>query len=64
MNFLLDTNVVSEWIKPRPNPGVIAWLAEADEDRVRALVMGQSLTRVRLRDRDLWVETMGTMDDS
>ncbi len=34
MNFLLDTNVVSEWVKPRPNPGVMAWLAEVDEDRV------------------------------
>jgi predicted nucleic acid-binding protein len=34
VNFLLDTNVVSEWMKPRPNPGVVAWLAEVDEDRV------------------------------
>lgn len=34
MTHLLDTNVVSEWTKPRPNPGVVAWLAEADEDRV------------------------------
>lgn len=34
MNFLLDTNVVSEWVKLRPDSGVIAWLAEADEDRV------------------------------
>ena len=34
MNFLLDTNVVSEWVKPRPNGGVVSWLAEADEDRV------------------------------
>lgn len=34
MNFLLDTNVVSEWTKPRPDSGVVAWLAEADEDRV------------------------------
>ena len=34
MSFLLDTNVVSEWVKPQPNPGVVAWLAEADEDRV------------------------------
>jgi predicted nucleic acid-binding protein len=32
--FLLDTNVVSEWGRPRPNQGVIRWLAEADEDRV------------------------------
>ena len=34
MSFLLDTNVVSEWVKPRPDPGVITWLAEVDEDRV------------------------------
>jgi predicted nucleic acid-binding protein len=34
VSFLLDTNVVSEWVKPRPDPGVVAWLAEADEDRV------------------------------
>lgn len=34
MNFLLDTNVVSEWTKPRPDTGIVAWLAEADEDRV------------------------------
>ena len=33
MNFLLDTNVVSEWIKPYPDEGVAAWLAEVDEDR-------------------------------
>jgi toxin FitB len=34
MRFLLDTNVVSEWAKVHPNPGVVAWLADADEDRV------------------------------
>ena len=34
MNFLLDTNVVSEWVKPRPNAGMVKWLAEADEDRI------------------------------
>jgi hypothetical protein len=34
VSFLLDTNVVSEWVKPQPNAGVIAWLAEVDEDRV------------------------------
>jgi predicted nucleic acid-binding protein len=33
VSFLLDTNVVSEWIKPRPDAGVIAWLAEADEEQ-------------------------------
>jgi toxin FitB len=34
VSFLLDTNMVSEWTKPRPDAGVVAWLAEADEDRV------------------------------
>ena len=34
MNYLLDTNVVSEWTKQRPDPGVVAWLAETDEDRI------------------------------
>ncbi len=34
MSFLLDTNVVSEWTKPRPNGGLVAWLARVDEDEV------------------------------
>ena len=34
MSFLLDTNVVSEWTKPRPNAGVVEWLTEVDEDEV------------------------------
>jgi predicted nucleic acid-binding protein len=34
VNFLLDTNLVSEWTKRHPNPGVVSWLADADEDRV------------------------------
>jgi predicted nucleic acid-binding protein len=33
MSFLLDTNAVSEWVKPRPNVGFIAWMDAADEDR-------------------------------
>ena len=34
MSFLLDTNVISEWVKARPNRGVVAWLAAVDEDQV------------------------------
>jgi len=33
MSFLLDTNVVSEPTKPRPDPGLALWLASVDEDR-------------------------------
>lgn len=39
MNFLLDTNVISEWVKPRPDPGVVAWTAWVDEDRTHLSVV-------------------------
>ena len=35
--YLLDTNVISELTKPRPNAGVIAWLT-AHEDTVLSAV--------------------------
>jgi toxin FitB len=34
VNFLLDTNVVSEWTRPQPDATVVSWLAGVDEDRV------------------------------
>ena len=34
MSYLLDTNIVSEWVKLRPKPKVVSWLADIDEDRV------------------------------
>ncbi|HTV49109.1 MAG TPA: type II toxin-antitoxin system VapC family toxin [Phycisphaerae bacterium] len=34
MNYLLDTNVISELVKPYPQSTVVAWLADVDEDRV------------------------------
>jgi predicted nucleic acid-binding protein len=34
VTFLLDTNVVSEWVKPKPNAGLMRWAASVDEDRV------------------------------
>jgi toxin FitB len=34
LNYLLDTNVVSEWVKPQPNRNVVRWLAETNEDRI------------------------------
>jgi toxin FitB len=45
MNFLLDTNLVSEWVKPRPNPGVVAWMADMDEDRTFVSVI--TITELR-----------------
>jgi predicted nucleic acid-binding protein len=39
MSFLLDTNAVSEWVRPRPNPGLIGWMESTDEDRVYVSVI-------------------------
>jgi toxin FitB len=64
MTFLLDTNVVSEWVKPKPNPTVVSWLAEVDEDGVFISVVTlaelrngvASLATGRRRDRlDAWL---------
>ncbi len=32
--FLLDTNVISELTKPRPDAGVVDWMDDCDEDRM------------------------------
>lgn len=32
MNYLLDTSAVSEVVKPKPDPAVIEWLTQADEE--------------------------------
>lgn len=34
MTYLLDTNVVSEWVKLPPDPGVISWLDSLEEDAI------------------------------
>jgi toxin FitB len=55
VTFLLDTNVVSEIGKPRPDPKVQAWLASAPEADLylSVLVAGeirQGVERLRRRD--------------
>ena len=39
MRYLLDTNVISEWTRPRPNPAVVAWLDAVDEDTLYLSVL-------------------------
>ncbi len=34
VSFLLDSSVIAEWVRDRPDAGVVRWLAEVDEDRV------------------------------
>lgn len=41
--YLLDTNVVSELRKPRPNPKVIAWIQDAEDSdlHLSAVTIGE-----------------------
>ena len=39
MSYLLDTCVVSELSRPRPNAGVVAWISEADVVRLHLSVI-------------------------
>lgn len=40
---VVDTNVVSELLRPRPNPGVLRWAAESLELAVSAISVDESL---------------------
>ena len=63
--FLLDTNVISEATKPKPEPKVARWLDELDEDvaflsvltlgeiRRGVLILQPSRRRTRL---EIWLE--------
>jgi predicted nucleic acid-binding protein len=46
VSFLLDTNAVSEWVKPAPDSGFIGWLQMADEGSVFLSVI--TLAELRL----------------
>ncbi|MBF6212604.1 type II toxin-antitoxin system VapC family toxin [Nocardia puris] len=50
--YLLDTCAVSEWVRPRPNPGLVRWLDEADEDRLHlsVLTLGEIRTGIERLD--------------
>lgn len=45
MSFLLDTNVISEGAKPRPDDGVMGWLASIDEEQLHLSIV--SLVELR-----------------
>jgi predicted nucleic acid-binding protein len=39
VSFLLDTNVISEGAKPRPDVGVMDWLASIDEEQLHLSIV-------------------------
>jgi predicted nucleic acid-binding protein len=46
VTWLLDTNVISEVVRPRPNEGVLAWLAERAGDETRLFVSALTLAEI------------------
>lgn len=51
--FLIDTNVLSEPIKARPDPNVVAWLDSPKSEVLSALTIGEAWRGIgRLRQRD------------
>jgi toxin FitB len=41
MNHLIDTNIISELARPRPNAGVIAWADDVSEVAVSAITVDE-----------------------
>ncbi len=69
MSFLLDTNILAELRKPRPDPAVLEWFdsVEGRQLHVSVLVLGeirQGIERLRRREParaaayDAWLETL------
>jgi predicted nucleic acid-binding protein len=43
LDYLLDTNILSEWSRPKPDPGVIGWLRTLDN----LIISGMTLLEIR-----------------
>jgi toxin FitB len=63
LNYILDTNVISELVAPQPNPNMLHWLEELDPDQVflSVIVIGElqkGITKLpdskRKQDLELW----------
>jgi predicted nucleic acid-binding protein len=46
VSWLLNTNVVSELVRPKPNAGVITWLAEHSGDEARLYLSALTLAEI------------------
>ncbi|HRE55891.1 MAG TPA: PIN domain-containing protein [Candidatus Competibacter sp.] len=43
MNYLIDTNIVSELLRPRPNQGVLLWAAEQSLVGISAVTVEEAI---------------------
>ena len=65
--YLLDTNVVSELRRPRPNPSVVRWITDAPADRLflSAVTVGEiqaGIEIIRRQDADKASELEAWLD--
>jgi toxin FitB len=52
--YLVDTNVISEIVRPRPDPNVVTWMESVDESllHLSVLTLGEIRKGISLRPRD------------
>lgn len=43
MMYLVDTNIISELLRPRPNPGVLRWIATQRKVAYAAISVEESV---------------------
>jgi predicted nucleic acid-binding protein len=58
---LVDTNVISEPIRPRPNPAVVAWLSTVDEIAISVISLEEislGLARKRSARIERWFDEL------
>ena len=68
MKYLLDTNVVSETRRPRPDPGVLAWLASISPSdlAISVVTIGEiqkGIEKIRSQDEQKARELESWLDD-
>jgi predicted nucleic acid-binding protein len=46
VSWLLHTNVISELVRPRPNPGVVGWLTRRSGDEPRLFISALTVAEI------------------
>ena len=64
MSYLLDTNIVSEWVKARPEPKVVSWLVARREAKGRPIGVMDAWMAATAETRELTLVTRNTADFS
>ena len=59
MSFLVDTNILSELVRPRPDPGVLAWASGVQRVSVSVVTVHELAFGLALKSRpraEAWLE--------